>query len=701
MRKKGNGFGKFLLSIILATSMFFLAALSDLDSSMMYVLLDRTRFSPAGMLFDGLHVFTEDVEDNSSNNGAVSYDGLNYALIDQLSNSYVKNLLKLYQSSASGELDNFKSHVTVTGLLTTQVSSTGYYPNTALPLSYLPFENNKVIWGEPYKGVSKDDMTLRTFGTQQYRKIGGEEYNQLMNEKPARKQAAPKRTPWAIDVTAFSASGTRDFRNLPDCLSYLNQLYVESLKAHGIEDDLALASRDTRIGDALFAAGLELGKADAVKSAFGILDRRTNTKRLDMGKKGSGEMSILAYNSILSLSLDFLNGYQKDQRWQELSPDEFIADAAVVLACRNNGWFLSRKAYDSIGESTFRVWKLLYADDTVASVADCKAIAETKVKDLQEAITATTGVPVSKKDTQKVYGTRTDYDDAAGDNNGFIYHVSENECSLYTRSYDDSTAPSLVSVYDRKVAGKIIFTCAMGEVLYVNLLKAGGLTNVDVTDPSTYKNEVVNSGNKVSNGNLNSIYSKAGLDSTMLSAERIAVLNNAASMLGKACYTWGGGHGGYGIGETPSPASDGMYDFDCSGFVSWCFMKEGYLSSQRVSNGYAPDFYLIDYDELLPGDIFSCSGHVMIYVNTDSKGNCWVIDDGGGGPGTYHVYVEGEVGVRFMSKSLPVKNKNGRVIKTSGGRTDNRVYVCMRAKSFDKTDTKRKTYIPSGNSGAR
>ena len=81
----------------------------------------------------------------------------------------------------------------------------------------------------------------------------------------------------------------------------------------------------------------------------------------------------------------------------------------------------------------------------MASVADCKTIAETKVKDLQEAITAATGVPVSKKDTQKVYSTRTNYDDAAGDNNGFIYHVSENECSLYTRSYDDGTAPSLVS----------------------------------------------------------------------------------------------------------------------------------------------------------------------------------------------------------------------------------------------------------------
>ncbi len=186
----------------------------------------------------------------------------------------------------------------------------------------------------------------------------------------------------------------------------------------------------------------------------------------------------------------------------------------------------------------------MYADDTSGiRQRIVKAIAETKVKDLQEAITATTGFQLVRKIHRRCVALRTDYDDAAGDNNGFIYHVSENECSLYTRSYDDSTAPSLSIRHDRKVAGKIIFTCAIGEVLYVNLLKAGGLTaNVDVTGPiPLIKIEVVNSGNRqVSSGNLSiNICLARRSDSTMLSAERIAVLNTAASMLAERLVTHG------------------------------------------------------------------------------------------------------------------------------------------------------------------
>ena len=71
MRKKVTALGNFFISIILATSMFFLAALSDLDSSMHKpVLLGRTYKIQPTRYFLMVHMYSsEDVEDNSSNNG--------------------------------------------------------------------------------------------------------------------------------------------------------------------------------------------------------------------------------------------------------------------------------------------------------------------------------------------------------------------------------------------------------------------------------------------------------------------------------------------------------------------------------------------------------------------------------------------------------------------------------------------------------
>ena len=97
------------------------------------------------------------------------------------------------------------------------------------------------------------------------------------------------------------------------------------------------------------------------------------------------------------------------------------------------------------------------------------------------------------------------------------------------------------------------------EKFCINLLKAGGLTNVDGQGPHpTYKNEVVNSGNKSLNA-INSInILRQGGRLYHASSGRIAVLNRTASMLTERLVHMGRWSWRLRIGETPSPASDGM-----------------------------------------------------------------------------------------------------------------------------------------------
>ena len=657
-------------------------------------------------MFNGIKADPDRNTNEDKGTVSVSYAGLNYDLINQLSDSYVKDLLTLYQSSAEGELDTCKNHPSVLGYLTTQIAATGYYPGTTLPLSYLPFEDNRVVWYRAYRGLVKDDLTLKEFGTVQYKRLDGDEYNELMGEHPAKGSKQLSRTPWGLseeitEVAKCSPSGTKDFRYLPNCLVHLNTRYCAALKELGMEDGDVLEYMDSRISDAILAATLAVNEGSIAAGAYGIAPSVKYPKRkVDTSDEDAGRFSMEAFNSFLSVTTDYYDNRLSSSNLYDIDVEKFIKCSAIVFACKNTGWYLSEKAYNSIDEDTLGVWKMLYPEDKdIVTVADCIAKAELKKKYLADAIMEISDQEVSYKDTKRVYGTNRDYDDTDSVS-GFVFHVSDGTSSVYTKTYDSKATPSLVTAFETETASKIFYSCLMGEPIYVSLLQAGGMTEVDITDASTYKNKIINGVSGKSNGVLNDAYLQTGLNSTMISADRIKVLNNAASMLGKACYTWGGGHSGYGIGETPAPAADGMYDFDCSGFVSWCFMKEGFLSSPRVSDGYAPDFYQIDPSELLPGDIFSCSGHVIIFVNIDSDGNYWCIDDGGGGRSTYHLYVEGEVGVRLKTKKLPLITKQGTRIMTTGERFDNRAYICMRARAFDNTDLKKNTYLPSGNSGS-
>lgn len=707
MRRK-RSFGKFLLSLVLIVSIVYWGV-AVCDSGYLLLVSQQGKGNLDGMNFSGIQM-GEDEDGLVAVDEELTYDGLNYSLIDQLSSSYIKDLLSLYRSSSEGSLDGNSCHATVAGLLATQIAATGYYPGTRLPLSYLPFHNHKVQWGEPYHGLSAEDTKLRNFSSTEYKRAGGEEYNQLLHEKAAKNGKDKVRTPWGLpegvvtEVAKCSKDGKQDFRYLPNCLASINKVYSDVLAGHGMQSTDAIASMDTRICDMLLAASLQDGSFAAVNQAFGVSVKDKAVHRVDTASDDIGVFCTSAYTSILSLVEECCADNSVAAGWMEIDPMEFAEEAPLIFVCKAEGWYLSQKAFDSIDNSTLRIWKQMFPDDGIDSVAECKEIAQGKRKDLKDAIAEVAQVNVTRKDTKAVYGTTGDYDDTSKDSHGFVYYVSDSECSLYTRSYADSVqAPCLVSSFEVGTFGNMLFAGSMGEAVFVSLLQEGGLKRIDLKDPSTYKNEIVSGSSNIPNGSLADVYAKAGLNATMISAERITLLNDAASMIGKTKYFWGGGHAGE-IGPDGYPPKDreGFYNLDCSGFVSWCFMKSGYQDYAVVAESFgSPPFEVIDPEDLVPGDVLFCGTHVMIYVNIDSEGKFWTIDVGGGGSGTYGVYVEGHVGCRLRSVSLPIQDTKGRITHTSGASSDNRTYRCSRCKKLAGKDIKRKTYLPSGNSGAR
>lgn len=695
-RKNRHSFFHFLLTILLVFSIVTVALVCSSGDS--FLLIMQTKNIMNGQNFDQLKHFSQP-EDQIAE-ATITLDGLDYSLIDQLSDSYVKELLSLYLESSEGKLDSFESHASLTGLLTTQVAATGYYPGTALPLSYLPFKKNKVLWGEEYNGVPAEKMTLANFTSSEYKKIGGAEYNPEMGEKKTKGSDKTIRSPWALtdnikEVAKISGTGTSDFRYFPNILVHINNRYNSALKTLGISDNLGINSTDSRIGDSILAATLSDGDSKMLLSGYGII--KGSARKLNVDREDTGEMSAKAFNACVS-AVSEIN--QSSIKWKELDNKEFIDASATVIAAHTQGWYLNKKAYDHIDETVLRVWKSIYPDDNVTSVADCKAKAEASVKSLADAITEQTGIDVSEKDTKKVYSTSNDYTDC-NDKDGIVFHVSQTNCDVYTNTYEDGTTPFLVSAFSTETAGRIFFSCFYGEYLYVRLLKVGGMADMDFSDPASYKKHLIaNNRESNSTGTLAEVFAKTGLKSNTISDKRIAVLNSAASMLGVGQYTWAAGHAGeFGVGDDPPKNNQGYYEFDCSGYVSWCFMKNNLQDYPVSSSGFYSIFSRISAEDLLPGDIVTCDSHVMIFVNKDSSGNYWFIDDGGGGPGTIRGGPSDSVGVRLRTVKIYLINKNNSTFSTNGSHQDSRHYYCYRNKKLAKMDKANGTYIPSGNIG--
>ncbi|MBO4898638.1 MAG: C40 family peptidase [Clostridia bacterium] len=141
----------------------------------------------------------------------------------------------------------------------------------------------------------------------------------------------------------------------------------------------------------------------------------------------------------------------------------------------------------------------------------------------------------------------------------------------------------------------------------------------------------------ITDANVNAVVQ--GLPSS-LPQKRKDVVKNAASLVGKVNYFWGGKSSAIGwdsawgtmqrVSAAGSPSSGTIraYGLDCSGFVTWAFNNSGMgVAVGHGTLGQKAASTLVDASSVQAGDLAFNSGytHVGIVVGRDTSGNILVI----------------------------------------------------------------------------
>ena len=652
----------------------------------------------SGKNSDGLDEETEEAQ--------YVFDGLNYALIAQMNESYFKELMTLYLQASEGNIDGFTFHPTPDSFLALQIQETGYYDNTQIPLSYLPFENGEVVWNREYKDVAASKMTIMQFGTDEWKKITSADLNLRM------KETKKVKTPWHIagdikNVATTSPTGEKDFRYLPNDVVYLIDIYNQALdklnSKKEISTDVA-SSLDDYFKKYMMASTFSVGAEGTLQSLYGIAYSKTGSaKYLDSSKTNLSD-AIASSTSFYGAVVNYLTNSTSKSKWYKNTKEEERLAMGLILAYKTEGLYLSQKAYDSIPKCITDVWKSMYPEDEVGSLDECKAKLHERVKSLAEVLSTVTGDAITTEDTKNVYRTANAYDDSPSRTNGegFIFSVSSDTSEAYLKKFSNGNPANLVSAISTNTLKSMISTLMLGEKYYADMLKLGGLSDVDVTDPRSYKNKVLASSSSLygaSASSLDRIYAQCEVNSSLLSPQRVEVLNAAATKYGKTHYYWGGGHSHQASkGEDAQKCAtvDGLYDLDCSGYASWAYNTCGFSDLFGATGTLLAQGRNIGWSDIRPADLVVSESHVLIFVSTDSNGNSWFIDVGGGGSGWTCATNDGPKGCRLRTVSLSVftSGTGGDTIRTNGESSDSRAYRVVRSKQLESSEATA-TFVPS------
>lgn len=685
---------KIITAAILVISVMAAFSLSEDDLIAFLNIINRTT------LVQTIETFFTSEEELAAQESAGDGTGLNLALIAQLNESYIKDLLTIYAALEKGELNSYSNHVDVGTLLGIQVNETGYYgDDSGLPKSYLPFIDNKVVWNEPYGSLSAEQMTLTKFGDEEWNALGGGLCTWLGED-------ANDKTPFCIQSkittkSTLNAGTVADSHFLPDIVCMIDREFNTTLRKIKIEESTALSSEFI---SCLVSTAHNRGTGGVIELGYGIgYDTAGNYNSYLNENNMSRTESLLVYSSMAKLIVDYKENYGA-KLCKDITASEYGRWVAVALAAHADDWYVSDKVVSSFGEAGLLVWKTMYPNDDINTIADCKAVLETKNKSVADAIKQSTGMSVTTADTYRVYRTRDAYEDSPystnfdGTNNyGYIYKVTDIKSNVYKNKYSNGNIPYVINSYDIVCAGHNVSAAMFGELIYAKLLKLGGL-NTDETNPSTYKETLQgdeNSGTyNTTDDSIPAEFAGCGIITNTVSNARLSLLQQAASQVGKAGYVWGS--------MNPYPADNAS--FDCSHFLSWVYstagFNYGYLTTASFSG--SSSFERISFKNMVTGDIVATpDGHAMMYLGATGTGT-WFVDCGGGDSRNSSVATmagpSATKGVRVICRSIKIYSgtDNGEIITTEGTSSDSRVYTVYRNKAIAEADAnERSNFNPS------
>lgn len=625
-RMKNNPF-KIIAAIaaIFIIVIISLAASSMSDDDMYFIL--RQKRKKLTQLEHIVRAIRDTVTNTGGTTPATNGTGLNLMLIDELTESYAKDILNCMRKSASGSYDNHAVKLSVGAACGLQNVESGKYPGTNLLKSYLPFENNRVVWNTAKGTATAAEMTLEKYDKTVEVKAGhygGIDHGNTVTVFQYDTWTS-RATVASIDGAGNSGRTTGDKYFYPDVLA-TNNAYITGFINNYLHYESASQAlfSDTWLSF-LYAMAHNRGENGALNYLFGCNFTTRQNSRFKLNALSDTQRSDIT-NSVISLYTDYRAAYPDayDLADEAIDPSRYTYVAAL-LAVHNDDWYLSDKMANhlktKLGECV-RLWNKLFEGESIDSATLSSKI-DSSVATFADAIKSKTGVTVSSSDCQAVYGSSTDGDEYTSHWSagyvGCIFKATAIQSEAYTHKYSDGTTPYVIHCMDIICAREAIAAC-FGDMVYAQMLYYAGEGNVDPTNPDTY---YMNSNSYVPTGTASwlSVY---GISDSSLSVNRLNELQTAYNIVQLPCCTYASGSGDVNIMDSEFRNKLKPTKLDCSGFVCRVLHDTGFTGfNVRKSTAalitYTSILEPIMPSELAPGDILvrrdSNSGHTMIYLS--------------------------------------------------------------------------------------
>lgn len=641
---------------------------------------------------------------SGNSTGVSGKSTLNLALISKLNEGYIKELLNTYASLTNGELTNYDYHVSVEALLGMQLVETGYYGASVgkIPKSYLPYDDQGVIWNRAYSTLSASEMTLANFGDIQWKKYSGD-INALCSWAGDHYSGSTLvRSPFQIEsqltipanVENAGTSGRVDQHLFANLLAWVDNQYNSMLRSNNIKAEELSQSQL----DCLASTAHNRGASAARIMPYGITYDTSGSLKNKISQEYN-TTDKFAYDIIASSFNNYMERDSIGDMLKLLNP-ESPKWAAIAIACHDN-WFFTETLCDYTQkhiDQLYLAWSVLYPEENVTKEY-CMNQVSARTASLPVAILRTNNTVVSTQDTLNVYGTTSDFSEGNYNSRGYMFKVTQERSSKYANKYSDGSDPYIVASYEVLTAGHNFSCSVLGAYWYAYLLKLGGLTEVDPTNPDTYMNSLTGGLSGTVPDQFSSI-----IDAGTLSETRSNLLQAAYSQVNVAGYWYG-------------HLKENEY-FDCSRFIMWCYSKIGVNISFTTGNLYKSlaqgansTYYQVSLNSARPGDLLLCNGHVMMFI-AYKDGKIYAIDCGGAGNDGICHPATGKVGVRYgfrgnitvetdtLGNSQTFPRVSGEETLSNGSvvialNDSNRYYKLIRVTQLDSMDAnEQSTYSP-------
>lgn len=518
-----------------------------------------------------------------------NYNGINLLLISKLSEGYIKEYLTIAQQSSEGKINSYSKHVGVEGYIALNLAESGPYPNTFVPCSYLPFKDGKVVWKVSMNGLPAEALTLSKGNKNVF---GGNTGSGPVVPYDKADAIAPDPTnggtagPFQISriyintiqpskMNGYNADSGRspDITYFPDSLTY-----IDSVASNVLASYFPISQLDYSDINALAIMFFAEGEGNVCSMEFPDCGHGT-----DDSSKANRLAAWKEYKSTLD-KVD--SKYSKDlaQYAYSLGGTQNYFTAICFAAVECGDWLIENDSAltNYLKPNGLKAYQILHPNAT-------------------------------QSDFDKFLNEHT------GSSGGF-YINNTSWVHMFRKGSHQNNTNSIAF-------GHMYMSMNLGKYYYAYMLKMGGLTDVDPSNPSTFMNNIKNK-SKDSNGNTEWVpgtttdaLASNGVDVSKLSTKRLKVLNEGVSILGVP-YVWGGN-------TWPQKNSDGSYNLesgalDCSSFVQQCIKRALGIELPRTTYTQinSPLLERIDASQVQPGDIlFNASiGHVLFYISGDVNG---------------------------------------------------------------------------------